>query len=93
MMEAIEGFVVDNFVLVIVGAIIFVIIADEVLGLTRAVFGDDDDGLGERPEMRSDRSFGAPDDAPADEPDDGGEDAPDDGTPTVDDLLDPPSRE
>lgn len=91
MMEAIEQFVVDNFVLVIVGAIVFVIVVDEVLGLTRAVFGDDDDAPGapgapgERPDPRVDSA--------ADGPRDAAEDAADDGTPTVDDLLDPPSRD
>lgn len=94
-MDAFESFLVGNIGLVVIGVIIALIVGDELLGFTRAIFGDEDVGAG-RPDHRGPAGDAADgeDGAAPDGDDMFGEDAGTKGasgdeTPTVHDLLGP----
>ncbi|MEO0359926.1 MAG: hypothetical protein AAF322_02400 [Pseudomonadota bacterium] len=79
-MAALQEFFLNNFVLVAVAAVLLVIVADEALGLSRAIFGDDEDVV-----TREERDRRPAEDESPRPPEEG-------EGPTVDDLLDPPNE-
>ena len=81
-MDRLFEFAEANIWLCAVIAIVVVIVADEVLGVSRGLFGDDDEEVAEEERAERREAARAADDAPAADPD----------TPTVEDLLDPPKR-